>query len=247
METQEPRLKFLIYGLKDTLTGHLRYIGRSVSGLRRPRQHFEENRLLQEPDAHKTRWIRKLKESNIRPEIVIIQEFEEVDMLDTAETFWISYFLKMGFDLVNKTSGGGTKVLLGKRSIEICRKLSHAHGISPEIEKEIVELYQSGLNSKEISRKVKKNASAILRIVRRNGVATRSLRQARGIKDPAQYDKNIIDMYNSGFAMNEIAKALGISGSGIQDLLRRNGVRIRSMKEAQQLRRRKEGYDVPTP
>lgn len=32
--------KFLIYGLTDPITDELRYIGRSSSGLNRPRQHL---------------------------------------------------------------------------------------------------------------------------------------------------------------------------------------------------------------
>lgn len=112
----------IIYGLVDPITGHLKYVGQSRQGLRRPRQHMER---WQMRDTYKDRWILKLKKDNQSPLIVVIQEFDVPDDLNKAECFWISYFIKMGFKLTNLTGGGDA---IGSPSRASLIKLSRALG-----------------------------------------------------------------------------------------------------------------------
>lgn len=96
--------RFLIYGLVDPTTGQLRYIGRSSSGLERPRRHAA---LSGREDTHKARWIRECLDLGLRPKIILLQAFEEPDILNQAEIHWIAYFRAMGCPLTNLTDGGG--------------------------------------------------------------------------------------------------------------------------------------------
>lgn len=93
--------RHLIYGLTDPRTGALRYVGRSSSGLRRPR------------DPHGRRcqnWINSLKKLGLLPTIIIIQEFDPTDnvddVLNTWERHWIAYYRSKGANLTNLTDGG---------------------------------------------------------------------------------------------------------------------------------------------
>lgn len=97
--------RFLIYGLVDPRNGHLRYIGRSSSGLTRPRGHKCPSNLSREI-GHKANWIRQLLAQGLSYDIVVIEEFDSQSELDTAEEFWIAYFASIGCDLTNKAKGG---------------------------------------------------------------------------------------------------------------------------------------------
>jgi hypothetical protein len=97
--------KFLIYGLGDPQDGRLRYIGKSTSGLRRPKRHFEAYH-LQKSETHKTHWIRKLQREGLQPFIVVIQELDVPEGLPELERGWIFYFRSLGCNLVNGTDGG---------------------------------------------------------------------------------------------------------------------------------------------
>lgn len=107
--------RFLIYGLVDPRNGQLRYVGKSQSGHRRPKQHSMPTYLKKE-NTHKANWIKQLLSENLKPYIVTIQEFEDPDILAQAETHWIAYFKQMGCPLTNQCRGG--EGFTGKHSEE---------------------------------------------------------------------------------------------------------------------------------
>jgi group I intron endonuclease len=91
-----------IYGLIDPTTNQIRYIGKSLNPKSRLRRHIADRNLY---DSHKDRWLRKLIESNIRPELIIIDK-----VLENEWQFWevhyINYFKFIGCFLTNGTNGG---------------------------------------------------------------------------------------------------------------------------------------------
>lgn len=104
MNKKKPN-KHLIYGLIDPITDELRYIGRSSSGLNRPRQHLAPcNFETQISYCHN--WVKSLIKQGIRPQIIVIEEFLDASGLNDAEQFWISYFKGLGSRLTNLTDGG---------------------------------------------------------------------------------------------------------------------------------------------
>jgi hypothetical protein len=134
--------RFLIYGLVDPNTLQLRYIGKSCSGLARPRRHFQPS-TYNLNNGHKASWVRGLLTQGNQPSVVVIQAFDTPDILCEAERCWIRYFRSMGCPLTNLTDGGEgtpgcypseeTRALLssshkGKKfSVETRRKMSEAH------------------------------------------------------------------------------------------------------------------------
>ena len=116
--------RFLIYGLVDPITGQLRYIGRSSSWMARPRAHSNPSKCSN--STHNSRWVRGLLEKNLRPNIVVIQAFDDSSILNQAEIHWIAYFRAMGCPLTNLTDGGfGTNGY--KQSSEHISKRSWGH------------------------------------------------------------------------------------------------------------------------
>jgi hypothetical protein len=95
--------RFLIYGLVDPVTGHLRYVGMASDGLKRPRAHL---RWASQFDRYVYRWIRQLVSQGLRYDIVIIQQLDGPEGLSDAEVHWINYFKLMGCPLTNLAPGG---------------------------------------------------------------------------------------------------------------------------------------------
>jgi hypothetical protein len=94
--------KYIIYGLKDPFTNEIRYIGKSVNGLDRPKEHFKPCNL--KGNTHKINWIKSVLNRNKRPEIVIIEEYNNSEDLFAAEAFWINYY-KLNGNITNCTDG----------------------------------------------------------------------------------------------------------------------------------------------
>lgn len=107
--------RLIIYGLRDPRTKFLKYIGRSSSGLRRPRTHL--CRSVYEHGRYEVySWIRALHAEGMVPDILVLQECESADELDDAETEQIAYFKFCGAVLTNMTSGGsGTRAVKSRK------------------------------------------------------------------------------------------------------------------------------------
>lgn len=94
--------KNIVYGLVDKDTNEIRYIGKSTSGLERPREHFKPCNL--KGNTHKVNWIKLCLSKNKKPEIIIIEECTNPEDLFSAEAFWINYY-KLNGNLTNCTNG----------------------------------------------------------------------------------------------------------------------------------------------
>lgn len=96
--------RYLIYALVDPRDGQPRYIGRSGSGMNRPRQHRTPSSLKSR--THKNHWIRQLLENGLNYEIKILLQSPTKLGQNEAEIFWIDEMKKRGFCLTNSTKGG---------------------------------------------------------------------------------------------------------------------------------------------
>ena len=123
----------LVYGLIDPRTGELRYVGKSCSGLARPRQHLCPK---QSPVTHRGSWITGLLRDGMKPEIEIIEVHDSASSLADAERFWIAYFRFVGCRLTNHTDGGDGVVghlhsteakakIRARRKLQVMKKHTH--------------------------------------------------------------------------------------------------------------------------
>ena len=95
--------KYIIYALQDPFTFEIRYIGKSCSGLKRIKRHFNFNEQKNDKNKHKVNWINSLTRL---PNILIIQTLNSNKELIQAECYWIDYFRKQNSPLLNISNGG---------------------------------------------------------------------------------------------------------------------------------------------
>ena len=97
----------IVYGLVDPRDHTLRYVGKSTSGYKRPKQHFCRYYTHGMPykNWYVYRWIRKLQREDVKPEIIVL-EYCEADDLDFWEIWHIAYWKGLGCRLTNATTGG---------------------------------------------------------------------------------------------------------------------------------------------
>lgn len=89
--------RFLIYGLIDPRDGQLRYVGKSATGMGRPKSLHS---------AYCLAWERQLRARGLKPDIEVLEEHESAEALPEAERYFIAYFRFIGCRLTNLTAGG---------------------------------------------------------------------------------------------------------------------------------------------
>jgi group I intron endonuclease len=107
----------IIYGLIDPRDGELRYVGKSVRGLKR---FYGKNTHR----AYCSNWIKSLRNKGLNYEVIIL---EETNNLVEAERRLIKLFRTLGYKLTNMTDGGEgtvgfkmseeTKKKIGKKAL----------------------------------------------------------------------------------------------------------------------------------
>ena len=107
----------LIYGLQDPISLEIRYIGKSYRGINRAYQHACPSS-LKEGNTPKNNWIKKLKNNNLKPKVIIIEIFNSItnDELYKKEQDYIKQYP----NLLNLTDGGPGAI--GRQSSNETRK-----------------------------------------------------------------------------------------------------------------------------
>jgi hypothetical protein len=96
----------VVYSIADSLTGEIRYIGKSGNHAKRFREHLRTWRGHgQHKRTHLFHWLRSLHRKRIKPKFAIIQECLP-GMMNAVEQEWIAKGRAMGWKLCNSTSGG---------------------------------------------------------------------------------------------------------------------------------------------
>lgn len=96
--------RLIVYALCDPETLEIRYIGKSVSGLRRPKAHTSPHSL--KSPTHKNRWIKSLLRQGLYPLIVVLEDVRSQVCLGQAEIRHIRCARLLGVRLTNATDGG---------------------------------------------------------------------------------------------------------------------------------------------
>lgn len=94
-----------IYGLVCPLTGHIRYIGKSIAPEKRLSAHIT-GAVTRAYDHHTARWIRRLVAQGKRPSLSILQTVLPDEDWRAIERSWISRAKSLGWLLTNTTAGG---------------------------------------------------------------------------------------------------------------------------------------------
>lgn len=99
--------RHLIYGLVDPRDARVFYVGRSCSGLKRPRQHWRPAHLAKWAHLHVARKIRQILAAGELPGVLVLERCAGADDLNDAEVRWIAHYRAAGVRLTNLTDGGG--------------------------------------------------------------------------------------------------------------------------------------------
>lgn len=116
--------QFIIYGLVDPRTGEIRYIGKSIRGIKRAWQHRGRDA---EGNPYKAAWIRQLAVEGLRYAVRVIEELSDASNINEAECRWIAHGHAHAWRLTNLTDGGdGGPLRLGKKHTPETRALMSA-------------------------------------------------------------------------------------------------------------------------
>ena len=96
----------VVYALRDPRTEEIRYVGQSMCGLQRARDHFRPSTLAKRENPHTANWLMQLKREGLKPTCEVIETVASPTDLNEAEIFWIAKCRSMGFRLTNILSGG---------------------------------------------------------------------------------------------------------------------------------------------
>lgn len=145
----------VIYGLYDPITKQVRYVGKTVSGLRRrlDAHLYNARHRLKQPCAH---WVGSLLARGLHPEIFEIEVCPPGADWEEAERFWIESLRALGCRLLNLSVGGGAGALGWRASDDTKRKMSTSRMgrvVTEETRKKIGASNRGKVRSPEVCRK----------------------------------------------------------------------------------------------
>ncbi len=98
----------IVYGLIDSRTRCLRYVGQTVRALEvRLHQHAQSSKKMTTPPINA--WLRGLQSDDAQPIAVELELCDSREELDQAEIFWIAYAKSIGCELLNRVAGGSQR------------------------------------------------------------------------------------------------------------------------------------------
>lgn len=227
--------RYLIYALVDPCTYEIRYVGKSTSGMYRPRSHKQPSSLRKKD--HKNHWIKKLQSEGKLYEIAVLEYVSDPSKLSAAEIKWISFIRCLGCHrLTNLTDGGEGSLGRNKTPEEIERiKLSNAEAkrkISKEGEAELCLRYQAGRTTYELSEAFGIERHTVSRMLRRNGIELREKTQTSRRKISPASLVELTRLYQEGWTTSRLAERFATYASNILYNLKKLGVKTRTRSEA---------------
>lgn len=109
-------MQYIIYGLRCPKTDDYKYIGKSSSGMKRPKAH-----LTYSHNESVNHWVAELREQGFCPLIDVIEECSEED-LQIKEQFWIQFYTAHGCKLMNSIFYKGAAIEKLEKDIDEAQK-----------------------------------------------------------------------------------------------------------------------------
>ena len=208
IETQLHRLhlcnsKIIVYGLLDPQTKHLKYIGRSSSGLERPKKHIWNMNEQKTRYSHLRiyRWINSLKEIGEKPFIIVLEECTDEKSVAEAEKKWIKNARLAGYDLTNLSDGGEGN----------CGHKSIWKGTKKDPEK--VELHAQKMRGRKRSQEQLEQARKKRELLNKTEVSENTRKR---LSETSKHKKPIKDNFGNIYeSVNEAAKKLSIKPTSV--------------------------------
>jgi len=214
---------YKIYALLEPNTELVRYVGLTRKSLKeRLRKHLSE-KLRGKKATYKYNWIQSLKEKNLKPEIILLEDNLTLDEANKKEIIYIKTFKSFGAKLVNVSIGGNCGASGYKHSDELkeyFRYLNKGRFVTQE-------------TRDKLSKSLKGKTSWNKGIPMREDVKLKLSKIKTGIssikKGRTKFDINlIIDLIKKGFAINEIMKKIDCSKDVVSRLI--NNIKDEELK-----------------
>jgi hypothetical protein len=199
----------------------------STRGLHRPRQHGLGWNLRRAGNSHKANWIRQLQALGLRYEIEVLEEFATAERLYESEQEWIAAARAAGCDLTNKSDGGpgplGVKYdadVIERMSAAQKRRYHSPGSIHPRRGRTHTPEARAAIAAGHRGRKLASEHRAKIGDAVRGQKRTEQQRAALSKKRGGRPFKD--ERGNVYFSAPQAAEALGISNSGIWNVLHGN-------------------------
>jgi intein-encoded DNA endonuclease-like protein len=98
------------------------------------------------------------------------------------------------------------------------------------MEKEIIREYLTGKSTRECAKIFKVSQFKIRSVLKKNKIITRGLKESRGITD--EIEMQICVEYQVNKKTSDIANRFNVNPSTVRDIVRRNGLKLRSISES---------------
>ena len=163
-----------IYGLRCPLSGEIRYVGQTLSTLKK---RLKGHKFDRRHNPHKVNWIKKLEKLELLDllEIEILEECVE-EQLNEKERFWIQKFKDDGNKLVNLTDGGDTNYRVDadaiKRSSEKLKGMFIGRKLSDETKEKISKKHKGKKLSEEHKKSISDGLTKAYNENRKNTIIT---------------------------------------------------------------------------
>ena len=169
----------------------------------------------------------------------ILEEIKGVDkkLWKPRETYWINYYVNLGFEILNKQLKGGSGVEFHsqktKQKISQWRKQNRIR-VRKDIESkkdEIIELYLGGLGPHNLGKKFQCHPDVIKRILREGNIKFRTPSESQKCRKGEKRRKDIWgriseikSLYLQGKNYTELGKIFNTSGVQIKKMLKKEGL-----------------------
>lgn len=121
--------------------------------------------------------------------------------------------------------------ILKRNAIKARSKREAARRCTDEQEQAICQRYLAGASYIQVAKSLGVSPSSVLTALRRQGVKTRSAREAKGGLTDAQ-DAELCRRYEAGENTVQLAAFFAVSQTSVKNILQRHGVKARSVREA---------------
>lgn len=232
-------MDYKVYYLVCPESREVRYVGVTKQKLqRRLHSHINESFCKTRSNrTHKNNWIQTLHRKGLKPEINLLQAFNNQEDLLAAEIYWIGYFKSIGCDLTNSCSGGkGTlnpseetrlkmrEAKIGKPSLKKGKKTGlPAWNRGQKASPEAIEKMKQRTVSPETRKKLSEALKGKPTWLSKNGLSPESIEKMRQSKlgKPSPLKKAILcTTVNTVFeSIVEASKALNVQRSNIFKVL----------------------------
>ena len=104
-----------------------------------------------------------------------------------------------------------------------------------EIQKQIVDLYQSGVTTSEILKKLNVSVYNVYSVLKKAGIKPKNQHAVKPIH------KQIVDLYQNGVAVSEILKKLNVTPHSVYAALKKAGIKPKNQQPLHRLKIKPEG------